>query len=358
MEHKTPLRLKRHYAIVAHSADIVEMRYGVWNPVSFTLTDENGSGHLLRILHRLDGKMTPEAIAAAEQVPLAEVEALINHLDELELVETGPSHAIDHYIDNIIPNLLPYGRPDTARRPRVVLLGDQPITDLVAQALGGDGSDDRPLVLRADKERRKLLAVCGAAGLHDALTFEEAARPFADWRDSLVVFASATINPVELRGFNRVSLRHRIPWLHAAIDGPFLLIGPTFVPFSSPCYECMEARVLMNLREASSYQRYKQALLEGRVAGALAPLDGILSHMLASMTAYEALNFLLTGASFTSGKFLSVYLPTMEFIFNELLRLPGCPACGSSPERDDRELVFDLRQLIGDDPTDTPKVPR
>jgi hypothetical protein len=36
----------------------------------------------------------------------------------------------------------------------------------------------------------------------------------------------------------------------------------------------------------------------------------------------------------------------MEFTFNEVLRLPGCPACGPAPERDDRELFFDVRALL------------
>ena len=39
-------------------------------------------------------------------------------------------------------------------------------------------------------------------------------------------------------------------------------------------------------------------------------------------------------------------LPTMEFTFNEVLRLPGCSACGGLFEREDKELHFDLRALI------------
>jgi hypothetical protein len=63
----------------------------------------------------------------------------------------------------------------------------------------------------------------------------------------------------------------------------------------------------------------------------------------------EALNFALAGTSFTVGKVLCVYLPTMEFTYNEVLRVPGCTACGSAPERDDRELYFDIRSLLASD---------
>ena len=56
------------------------------------------------------------------------------------------------------------------------------------------------------------------------------------------------------------------------------------------------------------------------------------------------MNFLLTQSAFTTGKVLSIYLPTMEFSFNEVLRVPGCPAC-SRPAREDVELYFDIRSL-------------
>ena len=68
----------------------------------------------------------------------------------------------------------------------------------------------------------------------------------------------------------------------------------------------------------------------------------ILRSMLASHVALEALNLAVTETSFTVSKILSIYLPTMEFTFHEVLKVPGCEACGSSAERDDRELYFDI----------------
>jgi hypothetical protein len=102
----------------------------------------------------------------------------------------------------------------------------------------------------------------------------------------------------------------------------------------------------MNLREAASYQRYKTALLDGRTRESTAPLNAILVTMLASHTAFEVLNFLTTGAGFTVGRMLAIYLPTMEIAFNQVLRLPGCTACMPAIERDDHELYFDVRSLL------------
>jgi len=344
---RTRPRLKRHYSIVAHSANVVELRYGTWNAVSLTLTDEGGSGHLLSVLRRLDGTLSSAEIAAAEGAPKAEVESLLNHLGDLDLLEERSSHALDHYLDEIASTLMPYrdGRASSVR-PSPVVFGDQRIGEEIVRLLAASGPSDGLDNLGGDVATRQRLVACAQASLEDGLGFEEAAAPFERWSGRFAVFATSTVNPLELRGFNRVSLYHRIPWLHATVDGPFLLVGPTFVPFRSACFECLETRILMNLRESASYQRYKQALVDGRVVGATAPLDTVLEAMLASLTAFEALNFLLTGASFTVGKVLAVYLPTMEFTFNEVLRVPGCPACSPTPERDERELYFDIRALL------------
>jgi bacteriocin biosynthesis cyclodehydratase domain-containing protein len=340
------LRLKRQYSIVAHSDDIVELRHGTWNPISYTLRDDSGSGALRGVLGRLDGTLSTTEIADAEGLPRSEVEALVDQLSDLELLEDGPMHALDYYLDHAVPNLLPYPGARSNGSPPVVVMGTGGVPAEVARVLGSSAAGIDFDIAQANGDLRELLSRDGTGWLTDGLEFEARAERFAAWRDKFVVLASSTVDPIELRAFNRIALHHRIPWLHAAVDGPFLLVGPTFVPGRSPCYECLETRVLMNLREASSYQTYKHALAEGRVAQAAAPLTRVLETMLASLAAFEALNFLLTDGSFTVGKALAIYLPTFEFSMNEVLRLPGCPACGSAAERDDRELYFDIRALL------------
>jgi bacteriocin biosynthesis cyclodehydratase domain-containing protein len=262
------------------------------------------------------------------------------------VLEDGPQHALDYYLDHVVPNLSPYG--ERRRGPSsVVILGDESVTGEIERALVSSVAASDLDVVAVDASTRRRLAHGASVWNSDPLAFEEDASAFAGWRGSLVIVAGSTLSPPELHAFNRVSLHHRIPWILAAADGPFLLVGPTFIPWRSACYDCLETRVGMNLREGASYQRYKLALAEGRAARATAPIDGVLASMLGSYAAFEALNFALTGASFTIGKMLAVYLPTLEFTFNEVLRLPGCPACGPSPENDDRELYFELRTLLG-----------
>ncbi len=340
------LRLKRHYSIIAHSPDVAELRYGVWNPVSFTLTDDSASGHLLGILSRLDGRFSAAEIAAAEGIPKSDVEKVVEQLTELSLLEDQSTHALDYYLDHIAPNLSTHEGKSKESPSSVILFGDLEVSEQIARILNASSLQDQYNVVAADDSLRGLLSECGKSWIFDSLDFEEGVRPFEQWREQLIVFGVTTVNPLEMRAFNRISLQYRIPWIHAAVDGPFLFVGPTFKPFRSPCYECFETRLVMNMRESASYQRYKSALVEGRAAGIGAPLDPVLGAMLASLTAFEALNFLLTGASFTVGKMLSIYLPTMEFCFNEVLRSPDCPACSPAPERDDKELYFDVRALL------------
>ena len=47
---KAPPRIRRHFSVIGHSDDVVEVRHGVWNPVSHTLRDDSGSGSLFRIV--------------------------------------------------------------------------------------------------------------------------------------------------------------------------------------------------------------------------------------------------------------------------------------------------------------------
>jgi bacteriocin biosynthesis cyclodehydratase domain-containing protein len=337
------LRLKRHLSVVAHSADEVELRYGTWNPISYTLSDGGGSGRLLVVLQHLDGRPASE-VAAAAGVSRGEVDALLSQLADLDVLENGASHALDHYLDNAVPNLLPFpGAAGTGTQ--AVVLGDGDVPERVRALLTAATASPVELLEPAD-ERRETLRDVGS-WLNDGLAFEEATARFADWRDRLVVWASSTVRPHELRALNRVALRHGFSWLHASIDGPFLLVGPLFGPRGTPCFECLERRILMNLREAASYQRYVTALAEGRSAGGAPPHEPLLCAMLASHASFEALNFMLTGTAFTVGRMLAIYLPTFEFTFNEVLALPGCPACAPSPERDDRELYFDVRALLG-----------
>jgi bacteriocin biosynthesis cyclodehydratase domain-containing protein len=338
-------RIKRHYSIVAHSADTVELRYGVWNPVSFTLNDESKKGCLHRLLSGMDGSVALAALAEREKVPRGELEALADHLDQLGVLETGPSNSLDYYLENLVPGggRVPVGQ----HRPLPVkLLGDDYLCGCLARMLADDGADLAVDLPAGGDPAVAALIDPDTSWLSDGLRFEERLTAFEGWRDSLIVYVQRVINPIRFRTLNRICLAIGTPWLHAAFDGPFLFVGPTVVPNRTACYRCFETRVAINLRETASYARYKGAIAEGRVQAGCLPVEGVLGSMLCSHAAWEAMSYATTRHSFTTGKVLAIYLPTMEVSFNDVLRVSGCEDCGPVSERDDRELYFDLRSVI------------
>jgi bacteriocin biosynthesis cyclodehydratase domain-containing protein len=338
------LRIKRHFSIVAHGPDTVEIRHGVWNPVSFLLNDESNTGNLFSLLQRLDGTTTPAALARELGVPREQVEGLIDHLDELGILESGPSNALDYYLNSVVPATFGGQEPvPRATRP-IVLMGDASLAEQVGKLL--QEIEPEAEITPAGERATRVVFDDDISWLFDGMDFHERMQIFESWKDSFVLIVCSVINPLHCKVLNRAALEHGFPWMHAAIDGPFLLIGPTFVPRRSACYECFEQRVTMNLRNAASYVAYKEALVNHRIKRGKMPMEPMLRTMLASHAAMEIVNFTKTNYSFVVGKVLSIFLPTMEFTYNEVLRVPSCPACSPLSERDDTELYFDMTTLI------------
>lgn len=183
--------------------------------------------------------------------------------------------------------------------------------------------------------------------LHNALQFEEALLKYQFLKNKFVIIAFDSINPILAKRFNRIATALDITWVHAAIDGPFVFVGPTFIVNQTACYECFETRVGMNLREYSSYQKYKNAIVNNKIIKqAVFPMQAVLSNLMISHLIMEVLNFILTGACFTKNKVLSIYLPTMEIVFNDFLKVSNCQNCGSQVHRDDHQLYFDVQKLL------------
>jgi bacteriocin biosynthesis cyclodehydratase domain-containing protein len=338
------LRLKSHFSVIAHSPDEVELRHGVWNPMSLLLKDDAQSGRLARLVARFDGTVTIAELANEEDVPRKDVEGLVDYLLSLDALEAEPTTALDFYLEQLVP-----WRSDDGARPTrpILILGDETLTGEIERLLRCCLPDAPVSSMDREDPGIALLEDPDGSWLTDGLLFEERLDAFDPWTDSFLVVALGTIDPVLLRKLNRVCIARDIPWIHAALDGPFVLAGPIVVPGRSPCYECLEMRILMNLRESASYQRYKGALAARTVRIGALPIEPALATLLASHTVLEVMNFALTGSSFTVGKLLAIYVPTMEIAYNDVLRAPSCEACAPLPERDARELYFDMEALIG-----------
>jgi bacteriocin biosynthesis cyclodehydratase domain-containing protein len=338
-------KIKKSFSIVAHGPNVVELRQGIWNSTSFTLTDDSGQGRLLEVVKALDGSRDAARVAKDLGLKTAEVQSLLDHLTQLGALETTPGSAMDYYIDEAVPALRPVLEEKTLSQ--VVLLGDAEIVQALRAVLDSSLPEGKRVVVPEASDRaRAAWEGANVEELLKGLELEGRARELEVWRDSLVVYCQRTIRPDQATTLNRLALAAKVTWLSVAVDGPFLFIGPTFEAKYGACYECLDTRVLMNMRQSEGYQRYKMALATRQVTQGELPILPAMTATLAGHAAMEICNKLVAGANFTSDQMLSIYLPTLSFSFHEVLKLPGCPACGSSPENEDHELYFDMRALV------------
>ncbi len=344
----THLKIKPFYSVVAHSVNSVELRSGVWNPTSYTLTDETNKGYLLPLILALNGEKSLSEISQELNIPRSELESLIDHLQEISAIETNPSSAIDLYFEQISPNIHAtdtYKKNVSPKWP-VMLFGDNDlVSDLQKLLVNTLGEDFVSAIDSADSQIDKL-ENASSDWLYDGLEFEKMTEQFSSWKNNLFVLIQKNINPSLCFKLNRIFHDLKIPWVYAAIDGPFLFIGPTFNQ-NTACFECFETRISMNVKDHASYLKYKIASANQQVKNSKNfSLDPILRGLLTSHAAMEVTNFSLTGNSYTQNKVLSIYLPTMEINFNEFLRYPNCKTCGVDQLRDSQPLYFDAHKLL------------
>lgn len=338
------MRLKRYFSVIRHTANNIELRHGAFNAVSHYLDDEGGDGTLGAIVAALDGRDLND-VARQANVPRSAVESVIDHLIQIGAVEDGPASAIDAYYDTVIPSLRDHQsrlQPERA----VVILGARGAGERIAASLANLAPDLSIEVVDDGDARMAGLSQLKLDDFDTALARADTATRFAWLGGRLVVLVQEQVNPHRALLLNRLALQHDCPFLWGAVDGPALFVGPFTLPRQSSCYQCFETRVMMNLREYKSYQLYKHALAEGQVLHKAPPLAPALTDILCGHLAMEAMNYLLTGTAFTVGKTLCLYLPSMEFSFNEVLKVPDCPACGSQQYLDEPELYYDIRAVL------------
>ena len=341
-------RIKKSYFVVPYSADEVELKTGVWNTFAYAVKDDSKSGNLFKIIKLLDGQLGPSEIAKQLDITRSEVEGLIDYLIQLDAIEYGPTNAIDAYLEHVTPTLSYFYKEKKLIKP-ILLLGNNSLVSNMHRLLLEQIGSEQIEVADLDTDACRLLFGSDDSWVFDGLEFEKSLDLFQPWKSYFVVFAQDNINPVYGNRFNKIAHSLSIPWINIAVDGPMLFIGPTIIGGSGPCYECFESRVVMNLRESMAYLRYREVLSQGKVYGNNLPLNSVISSLVASFGVLEVLNFIFTECSFTSRKVLSIYLPTMEIAYNEILQLSSCKTCTATAYKDNHQHYFDIQMLLGDE---------
>jgi len=322
--------------MVPYSMDRVEFRRGVWNAESTTLEDDDATGTLWPALDLLSqGLQPPEIVSRVPGLTRAALDDVMAHLASIGALVENVEDKMD-------------GGRET--RPVWVFSDDALLAGDIQQILEGEGL--QATVLADDTQPSATLF----AGLRleqsaDELHMEQEASQMLALLGSapdlqpLLVVALAQNNPAMLRALDLFARRAHLSWLHAAVDGPALYVGPYVVPGATSSYRTFEQRVSMNLRERQGYLSWMRSAADQVQAGR--PEVAVSTRaLLAAHVAHETTSIARRGLSTTRNKVLSIYLPTMEIAFNDVL--PMAKFDGTSQFAAASDLYYDIREWISE----------
>lgn len=321
--------------MVPYSMDRVELRRGVWNTESTILEDDEATGTLWPTLDLLSqGAEHSEILSRVPGLTRTALEDVVTQLTALGALISPDQDTSDGW------------QP----RPVWVVSDDTDLADLTRQFLVDEGldvtvvSDDtKPPAsfftgLRLDQSADELLMEEQA--LEIVSTMHPAAQP-----QPVLVVVLAQNNPAMLRALDLLARRAGLAWLHAVIDGPALYVGPFIIPGLTASYRTFEQRVSMNLRERQGYLSWMRSAADQVQAGR--PEVAVSTRtLLAAHVAHETTSIARRGLSTTRNKVLSIYLPTMEIAFNDVL--PMAKFDGTSQFAAASDLYYDIREWISE----------
>ena len=144
-----------------------------------------------------------------------------------------------------------------------------------------------------------------------------------------------------LRNLNRVVERLQKVLIVGLIDGPFLSIIGTRSPYTG-CFECFELRSLSRLEDHILYHKFAMGSKEPNSFAKDSPLAGLLTNLVVTEGFLEQ----HAGAFRFAGRVLNIFLPTLEIQVQDLLRMPGCPACGYISKQQILDINYNTREAL------------
>jgi hypothetical protein len=311
-------RLRPDVTVIRHAANNYEFRFGIWNSHSIFAALE-ADVELLGLLGELPSNSTASELAKKYGLSVGDLEDLLRHLENEKL-----------FINDVPePMFSLFGSHNFGRegqRSSFVIVSESRQADLLERGLASVGATVRFMSPKLMNEI--LLASRDLPDDFAISTVSVAARQ--ELEGSTVVFLDEVNNPLFINLLAAVSRELCCPFLPIIADGPFLFIGPMYLD-PSPCFECFETRLLSHVRDKLSYAAYKNSFAHG---GSLVKKNSGLSvwskNIAESLGTSQCIAFHMSGSCHVADKLLSVYLPTMEFVYHDLLSVSSCKTCGVS----------------------------
>ncbi len=190
-----------------------------------------------------------------------------------------------------------------------VLLKDRSFAECVKEDFGAAGFSERVSVIAGSFDDEDTVR-----GVFEANDFVICA---------LEAFSSSLLHLV-----NSVAIDLEKPWISVYIDGSEALVGPICVPGETACYNDFEIQHEATLGSTKDeYLIYKEALSNGHFDATHLALPPYLS-IASGLAATGIFRFLTMGSSFLVGRVNRIDFERMSIDYENVLRLPRCPACG------------------------------
>ncbi len=342
------LKIKSYFSLIPHSLNQVELRKGVWDSVSYMLNDDTEKGVLFYVLSDLNGENSVSDIAKKYNLSRSDIEGVVDQLHQLNVIDFYATSILDHYVDQACPSVMQrHYATDGVSAKELIVFTDNECFAVILDNLASYVDKSKIALYSNESDLYASILNSTDDWLYDELKLERMLAAFSRLKNKFIIILQKNMNPVFCSRFNVIANYLKISWIQAAIDGPFLFIGPLITTQRGACYECFETRVSINLRQHDSYVRYKQAIVDQNIYHrAYDVLHKPLINLLVSHLSLEVINYIAFGTSFLRSKVLSIYLPTMEIVFNDVLRLSTCSVCGVVEHKDNSQLYFDYQSIF------------
>ncbi|WP_406135688.1 TOMM precursor leader peptide-binding protein [Streptomyces sp. NBC_01089] len=305
--------LNPHLRFVRRTDDEVLISRGSRSVYAELLRDDAGGGILADLLERLRTCAGEDELAswARESAPgvSLDVPAVLSHLAQRGIVVPAGSDPAHTHLRTVFPAS---SAPDDALRDSVVtVMGDGTLADTLAGQLATSGATEAGATLR------RVPAPAPDDVPEELFTGA-----------TLVVVALDRPDSTLLHALNDTALRGKTPWLPVYFDGGEGVIGPTHVPGESACH--LEFELLTD--SSVGFTGHMLELRHARDAHGPAATPPPHQVQIVSGLAVEAVVAHLVGSDrITSGRAVRFDFERMEIDYQDVMRLPRCPACG--PQR-------------------------
>ena len=330
------------FVAVASGPNTLQIRAGPWSGRVMTIREDDEEDALETLFEKLDGEHAlNEILAPYDDADREAILGLLQQLREKNVIYDAADW--DGEVGRPQLQVTPRFTGETASRLEdssvlvagVGELGPQIAADLVRSgvgsvaltSLGGDTTegikDPLGLLDRLDEEE----------------SFEVTDGDVADVlaRVDAAMLATDADRPEIATAFNEFAHEAGTPWMLAQVRGFDGLVGPVVFPGETACYRCLERRIESNVQDPKAYAAYRDGLADEPTLVSVG-----LPSFARTVAGYATVDFLYLlayGQAFTVGRSLVLSFLDLSMEINELLKVPRCEVCGTSPGEDVKRFV-------------------